>query len=198
MNKTGLFAMKSRRAAAAARDGSPMPRSMRTNLLTADGSMSVVRQDEDASNSGLLELGPALVHTPVLGAPAPGGSTSVRQPPPLLGKLRARGASSSDTDSSLVMPPPGAPMATRTRARKASSSSSDSSVIVHEEQAPTPWERAGNAPEASVPTGMTTTLPARLRRWMHDAMKQHLYETAIFWGQQVVALERALVVWALY
>ena len=39
---------------------------------------------------------------------------------------------------------------------------------------------------------------SRARRWMHDAMKQHLYETAIFWGQQVVALERALVVWALY
>ncbi|WP_425355717.1 CDC27 family protein, partial [Pseudoalteromonas aliena] len=29
----------------------------------------------------------------------------------------------------------------------------------------------------------------RLRRWMHDAMKQHMYGTAIFWGQQVVALE---------
>ena len=24
---------------------------------------------------------------------------------------------------------------------------------------------------------------------MHDAMKQHMYGTAIFWGQQVVALE---------
>ena len=38
-------------------------------LVNADGSMNVVRQDDDASNSGLLDLAPTMLrlHTPVPG-----------------------------------------------------------------------------------------------------------------------------------
>jgi len=135
-----------------------------------------VRQDDEASNSGLLDLVPTLssvsgagVHTPVLGDRA-------RMPPPMLGKQRPRKISRSD-----------APW-TRARARDslsdASTEASNVSVIVHEAPEEPP------ASEEPVEKAAPSTLPARLRRWMHDAMKQHMYETAIFWGQQVVALER--------
>ncbi|WFD22557.1 anaphase-promoting complex subunit Cut9 [Malassezia equina] len=93
-------------------------------------------------------------------------------PPPMLGKQRPRKISRSN-----------APW-TRARAREslsdASTEASNASVIVHE--APPP-------PTSDADEALPSTLPARLRRWMHDAMKQHMYETAIFWGQQVVALE---------
>ncbi|WFD18961.1 anaphase-promoting complex subunit Cut9 [Malassezia caprae] len=157
-------------------EGSPLPRTWQpSSSLHADGSLSVVRQDDEASNSGLLDLVPTLgsvssaaMHTPVLGDRA-------RMPPPVLGKQRPRKISRS-----------GVPW-TRARARDslsdASTEASNASVIVH--------EAPDEAPASDVPVdeAAPSTLPARLRRWMHDAMKQHMYETAIFWGQQVVALE---------
>lgn len=147
-------------------------------LVNADGSINVARlDDDDASNSGLLDLAPSLpstripstqsVHTPVL------GDDAARMPPPLLGKERARKISRSDVPW----------MTRRTRAtsnaeRSASSDESNASIVVVDE----------DAPKAPAPDS-TPTLPMRLRRWMHDAMKQHMYGTAIFWGQQVVAME---------
>ncbi|RUS23219.1 hypothetical protein BC937DRAFT_90338 [Endogone sp. FLAS-F59071] len=34
----------------------------------------------------------------------------------------------------------------------------------------------------------STTRADRMRMWRHDALQQHLYETAAFWGDKVVAL----------
>lgn len=175
-------------------------------MLVGDGSISVVRQDEDASNSGLLELEPMFIgvggrqampanalHTPVLGQEE---YTRAQAPPPLSRAPRTR-------QGDAARPP---------RRRSSGSTGQDASddsnnsVIVHQTKPHTPWEGASHSPEVSgsVMNG-TTAAPddtgagavseghaptARLRRWMHDAMKQHLYETAIFWGRQIVALER--------
>lgn len=169
--------------------------------------MSMVLQDDDASNSGLLDLAPQLapVHTPRRDAaavrgpsgmhtPTLGAQDAARMPPPLLGKGRARKVSRSDA-------PKYAMRARRFSGDVSSDASSQSSVIVHDVPSgalgapPSQDAPAAAAPSAAPPspaadTPMVSTLPGRLRRWMHDAMQQHLYETAIFWGQQVVALER--------
>lgn len=147
-------------------------------LVNADGSINVARmEDDEASNSGLLDLVPSLpstripstqsVHTPVL------DDDAVRMPPPLLGKERARKVSRSDAPRTTFSTH--APLHDE---RSVSSDESNVSVVVHDQ----------DPPKAPV-SDPTPNLPMRLRRWMHDAMKQHMYGTAIFWGQQVVALE---------
>lgn len=182
--------------------GSPLPTAMKhLGMMNMDGSMSVVRQDDEASNSGLLELGPMLpmvrhssdvrkhsLRTPILG---PQESGQLLQPPPLKGKLRDLPRRPS-TDAPFTQRPPAPRNLSETRAP---SEDSNNSVIIHDETPPLQWEQSPekNASESRVSSDASegrSTLPARMRRWMHDAMKQHMYETAIFWGRHVVALER--------
>lgn len=182
--------------------GSPLPTAMKhLGMMNMDGSMSVVRQDDEASNSGLLELGPMLpmvrhssdvrkhsLRTPILG---PQESGQLLQPPPLKGKLRDLPRRPS-TDAPFTQRPLAPRNLSETRAP---SEDSNNSVIIHDETPPLQWESSPekNASESRVSSDASegrSTLPARMRRWMHDAMKQHMYETAIFWGRHVVALER--------
>ena len=171
-------------------------------MFATDGSMSMVRQDDEASNSGLLDLDPMLpmarhgaparhmnIGTPVLG---PQSDVQLLQLPPLRGKSK-RPPRRSSLDAPWPQPSLGAPRSVSDT--RASSGESNRSVIIHEESPPTKWQQS---PEKSVPDdpapaaqdAPAARLPARMRRWMHDAMKQHMYETAIFWGRHVVALER--------
>lgn len=151
-------------------------------LYASDASASVFCAEDDASNSGLLDLNPVLespaqshrIFTPTPGArgihsPVPAG------PPPLVGKARPRRA---------VLESPFAPRQVSSGAASDNVSESNNSVIVHTEEVPTQFEVKDEAPAAE-----HGQLVSRLRRWMHDAMKQHLYETAIFWGRHVLMLE---------
>ncbi|WFC99252.1 anaphase-promoting complex subunit Cut9 [Malassezia yamatoensis] len=167
-----------------------------------DGSMSMVRPSEDASNSGLLDLDPMLspvqhldeaqqdnLHTPVLG---PGENERFLRMPPLRSKARYKAPRRSSTESQRVEPMP--QTAQQSSGVRIPSDESDHSVIIHDEGQSITWE---NSPEKTTSKNPRTDdaieaqlrLAARMRRWMHDAMKQHMYETAIFWGRQVVALE---------
>lgn len=178
---------------------SPLPLGSKfPGMLTVDGSMSVVRQDDEASNSGLLDLDPLLplsrhsgrkvsIRTPVLG---PQDSGQLLQLPPLKGKSRVLPRRSSET--SWTQPSQATRSASDTRT---SSGESNHSVIIHEEISPSKWEHSPdkNETQSRVPSDVPesqTRLAGRMRRWMHDAMKQHMYETAIFWGRHVVAMER--------
>ncbi|WFD30859.1 anaphase-promoting complex subunit Cut9 [Malassezia sp. CBS 17886] len=213
-------------------DGTPLHGRLRSGSggapVNADGSVSVVRADEDASNSGVLDLSPAL---PSLAETNRGACTPLLaaqdarpvQPPPVAAKTRARTRVPSDSWTTpfaqLHLPP----------ADTTSSEESNGSVVIHgsssesfagegadgaragfatrSADSPTigsappmgsaarggdgphtdPVRAFGAGPRSADDPDMR--LAARLRRWMHDAMKQHLYETAIFWGQQAVALE---------
>ncbi|WFD33373.1 anaphase-promoting complex subunit Cut9 [Malassezia cuniculi] len=149
----------------------------------ADGSLSVMRAEEEASNSGLLDLNPVLespsrqdrIFTPT---PETRGGPSFA-PPPLLGKAHAR---RTVLDS---------PFANRNVSNSSDVvSDSNNSVIINPAEAPAMFEIKEPIVEApSIKEPEHTKLAARLRRWMHDAMKQHLYETAIFWGRQILMLE---------
>ncbi|PKI84531.1 anaphase-promoting complex subunit Cut9 [Malassezia vespertilionis] len=161
-----------------------------------DTSTSIARQDEDASNSGLLDLGPMLspikgasstrrqgLYTPILG---PQEEAPMLEPPPLLGKgKRIPRRSSEGAWAGPNSPPP---------AQRTASTDSNRSVIIHEENVTGEWGRPevpspSNSAQPATAASTHARLPARMRRWMHDAMKQHMYETAIFWGKLVVALE---------
>ncbi|KAK9764013.1 anaphase-promoting complex subunit Cut9 [Basidiobolus ranarum] len=58
---------------------------------------------------------------------------------------------------------------------------------------PTPFTITGSSPYSPSLTDLsysynTPTLPDKLRMWRHDALQQHLYETAIFWGDKVLSM----------
>ncbi|ORX96886.1 ApcC hetero-tetramer Cut9-Hcn1 [Basidiobolus meristosporus CBS 931.73] len=58
---------------------------------------------------------------------------------------------------------------------------------------PTPFTISGSSPYSPSLTDLsysynTPTLPDKLRMWRHDALQQHLYETAIFWGDKVLSM----------
>lgn len=168
-------------------------------VLAVDGSMSVVRQDDDVSNSGLLDLGPVLpmlrhgsdsrkhgLRTPILG---PHDGVQLLQPPPLKEKTKMLPRRSSSLGGWAQTT-----HGTRnTSDMRSISTGSNDSVIIHDDP-PSKWEES---PDKNMPESHMTredqplqpSLTGRLRRWMHDAMKQHMYETAIFWGRHVVALE---------
>lgn len=159
---------------------SAVPKSM----LVTDGSLSVVRPEEEASNSGLLDLNPELgmlSHRDRIVTPTPEthGARSLA-PPPLLGKWRPPRRSVLDS-----------PFAPRNASGSTTSdgvSESNNSVIIHPSEAPAQFE-IKEPPRKETMDPEHDKLAARLRRWMHDAMKQHLYETAIFWGRQILMIE---------
>ncbi len=206
-----------------------------TTNFNPDGSLSVVRNDDDANNSGLLDLSPALTRViksrPNFAASRPDGT-------PLSKRARAN-PSASQSQSQLaeedisglgthhILPK----QRRSTTAKSRLSNRANFGEIVPSSQPAEDYlhsdplfanglaassdveesqkERAASSPQpANVRAAFgaesadeaddisldgeeeeaASTL-TRLRRWRQDAMQQHLYDTAIFWGSKVLALE---------
>lgn len=74
--------------------------------------------------------------------------------------------------------------------------SADGSVLVHssgDDEGEDVWQgdamRAKLLEDDVAPTEDRRALLDLMRLWREDAMKHHLYETAIFWGDKVLSLE---------
>ncbi|PWY97063.1 TPR-like protein [Testicularia cyperi] len=225
--------------------------------LNADGSISVIRNDQDANNSGLLDLSPALTRILKPGAPpryvaatppsnpahtrtrtqahtqAPRSSLShhanlaeplfeqstddhananssllhglSRGPASASRSQRAQrrkaqpeevpssqpfddliangpDASSEDDDPESYPQLNGASLPTNSNARRTRPKYASSSTSADN-------DHTNDAPHQSLSSSSADSLLTRLRRWRQDAMQQHLYETAIFWGSQILSLE---------
>lgn len=190
-----------------------------------DGSLSVVRNDDDANNSGLLDLSPALSRA-IKSRPNFAGSPSAKRQ--RVASHTSRLDSIADEDDSGVSAHHTVPRR-RTIAKSRLSShatfgpvvqssqpsedylhsdpglanglgaSSDIEADIQREAASTskhPFVHSvgqalssGDDPDGIEEEEEETLTLTRLRRWRQDAMQQHLYDTAIFWGSKVLSLE---------
>ena len=158
-------------------NGSAVP-----NVINQDGSFSVVRDEGDANNSGLLGMSPAVRRINGLGL---GMTPATRQ--------------TNGNPLSSPAPLNGAGIPAGRASTEGSSTQGNQTVIEH-----------SSFLEASAGKGDMEAMRARLlqvdgwdappsedrsafldlmRNWREDAMKHHLYDTAIFWGDKILSLE---------
>lgn len=205
--------------------------------LNPDGNLSVVRNEDDANNSGLLDLSPALSRViksrPRFASPRLDGTPSSkrhranspsshlhRHSGPTLGPLdedasglsahhaapRRRTAAKSRLsnrttydDVVLSSQPAEDYLHADPLSANRPATSSDTDVESQKDAASSSRPRnahaarnlgsADEADDVSFDDDEPSSTLTRLRRWRQDAMQQHLYDTAIFWGSKVLTLE---------
>jgi len=154
-----------------------------SNFINQDGSFSVVREEVDANNSGLLGMSPAVRRINGLGL---GITPANRQtgPPKFSSPLQHNGSSSIQL---------GRPSA------ESNSAQENQSIIEHSSFHDSGGDRgemeamrarllqvdAWDEPMAEDRSAVLELM----RNWREDAMKHHLYDTAIFWGDKILNLE---------
>lgn len=162
--------------------------------INRDGSYNVVRDEEDANNSGLLALTPAM-----------------REKNNGLGMTAIFPRMSKDSNAS-------SSMASATAAGEKSKTMSDPSdrqsnatFIEHAlevesyegeeaEKRRLNEMRTGLRGQGSRGDGVeagqsSSSILEIMRNWREDAMKHHLYDTAIFWGDKILSLETGQIAW---
>lgn len=140
--------------------------------LNPDGSISVIRNDDDANNSGLLDLSPALTRV-------------IKSRP-----NNFASASSPSAKRQRTAPAAKSRLSNHATFQDAVLSSQPTEDYMHSDPLAAnglPADQADDD-ESLADDGPTSTL-TRLRRWRQDAMQQHMYDTAIFWGTKVLSLE---------
>lgn len=193
-----------------------------------DGSLSVVRNDDDANNSGLLDLSPALTRA-IKSRPNFAGSPSAKRQRVAshtsrldsiadedlsglgahhtLAKRRsvAKSRLSNPATSGQVGPSsqPSEDYLHSDPVANGLGPSSDAELESRRDAASTSQRQSHAQQDGRLALDSgdddnddddldqreeASTL-TRLRRWRQDAMQQHLYDTAIFWGSKVLSLE---------
>lgn len=150
-----------------------------------DGSFSVVRDEDEANNSGLLDLGPLGPLTSMLSrgtdhiaskamgwTKGPGKNAKVRTARDW-GRDGAGHRPASDDVS----------VGDHHSSRHNGRAEVDGSIIEHSLSDVLESDEMDENED-------TRQLLSRLRLWRQDAMEHHLFETAIFWGEKVLWLER--------
>lgn len=160
------------------------PTGARMAGLNADGSYSVVRDDEDANNSGLLDLGPQSslgrngdlfgFHKAARGTP----NKSRTQADAFGG--HGGGIGDPHLPSSRLSDPP--------------LNHEDTSIVEHSladvPESDEVRQALGMADDDDDDKGEdSANLLRSLRLWRQDAMEHHLYDTAAFWGEKVLCME---------
>lgn len=145
-----------------------------------DGSHSVVRDEEDANNSGLLALSPAVRRLNGL------GMTSIRP-------------RESKSSSDVSFAPANGSKVSRSSVPSDRSMGTQPSVIEYDMNgidlvaADEIEARRAQLLQArhqqQPPTEERAALLEAMRSWREDAMKHHLYDTAIFWGNKILSME---------
>lgn len=154
------------------------------NPTNQDGSFSVVRSEEDANNSGLLGMSPAVRRINALGlgiTPAYAQSNGEQHKSP----SRINDAANSKSYG-------------RTSFESASTKANQSII----EHSSLPDDGLENDEMEAMRARLLqvdgwdepvsenrTALLEVMRNWREDAMKHHLYDTAIFWGDKILSLE---------
>ncbi|PWN47419.1 TPR-like protein [Violaceomyces palustris] len=204
----------------AASCGAPhTPRTPVHDQINPDGSLSVIRNEQDANTSGLLDLSPALsrlgatkhrskarlLSTPTGPKPNPASVTAAAfLPQSSLGVMpigdRAGPSQIIPSSNSEAKRSPSNRNHTR-NIRNHDLEAAESSIIEYPVPQPPLFQSLPlaenedhdveiDAPDLNdLDVEEETGLVPRLRRWMHDARLAHLYGTAIFWGDKLLALE---------
>ncbi|KAK0551568.1 anaphase-promoting complex subunit Cut9 [Tilletia horrida] len=140
----------------------------------AESSFSLMRDDPEASRSGLLGMSP-LVFRPAAAAAAAqgaGGGGGAQGSPAFNDKIQPPSLDMGNHVLPSVLPP----------------SSRRRSV-----------DTVGTRAQAHADTGATSAdllgLLQRMRMWRTDAMHHHLYDSAIFWGDKILSLEESELAW---
>lgn len=152
--------------------------------VNIDGSLSVVRNEEEANNSGLLGMSPAIRRIQGLGLGMTPAIANLNGAP-----IASPLSKQQQSDQKVFSPDPTGMIANQ-------------SVIEH-----------SMAQDSSSGTGDIDAFRARLdeydlprsdersalldvmRNWREDAMKHHLYETAIYWGDKILNMETHQIAW---
>jgi anaphase-promoting complex subunit 6 len=138
-----------------------------------DGSYNVVRDEHDANNSGLLALTPAVRRTHAF------GMTPMNVPH--MGQGTKRTSEASDRPGNFTM----------------IEHALDVDGPLQDEQAAADGRAQvlqGYADDQDSPERHRALLEV-MRSWREDAMKHHLYDTAIFWGDKILSLETDQTAW---
>ncbi|TKY89710.1 hypothetical protein EX895_001495 [Sporisorium graminicola] len=206
-----------------------------SGTFNPDGSLSVVRNDDDANNSGLLDLSPALSRVVKSARPnfASSPTSSKRQRihsrtsfphhhqkldsiadedlsglgaqlalPKRRSAAKSRLSSHANFGNVVQSSQPaedhlhsdplgynGVAASSDVEAEKDAAAPSSSSQPAYAEPAGLALDSGDDADDISLDHDEADSTLTRLRRWRQDAMQQHLYDTAIFWGSKVLALE---------
>lgn len=167
-----------------------------------DGSLSVLRNDDDANNSGLLDLSPAFSRMvksrPNFGSPR-GDSTPSSKPlrrvqtgtkpksrlsiPVVLSDLVHSSQPADDHMHTDPLAPNGAAPGTSVAAHPSTS------MHMYDPLAPDAAADDDLQDVSDDHDDAPASTLTRLRRWRQDAMQQHLYDTAIFWSTKLLSLE---------
>lgn len=161
--------------------------------VNPDGSLSVIRNDEDANNSGLLDLSPMLPRfakqrsrAVLFGTPTglKYGTSPNPLPRPALGKPSGL---ELEPPIDIHIPTSNGFNPSDKQPRQDEDSIQDDSINIIDDERVEQDQDDDDDDAYDVP--LATDTLSRLRRWRHDAMQQHLYETAIFWGDKILSLE---------
>jgi hypothetical protein len=157
--------------------------SSQNNLFNQDGSFSVVRDEGDANNSGLLGMSPAVRRMNGLGL----GITPLTQ------------LKKNTSNSSPLQQNGSAKASLEQPSRNSMSTQENQSIVEHLSSSEgrgdhgemeamrarllqvDPWDEPMEEDRSAILDLM--------RNWREDAMKHHLYDTAIFWGDKILSLE---------
>lgn len=162
--------------------------------INRDGSYNVVRDEEDANNSGLLALTPAM-RDQNYGL----GMTAIY---PRMSK--GSNASSSITSATAA--------AEKSKTMSEPSDRQSNATFVEHALEVESYEgeeaekrrlnemRTGLRGQGSRGDGVeagesSSSILEIMRNWREDAMKHHLYDTAIFWGDKILSLETGQIAW---
>ncbi|KAL9938831.1 hypothetical protein V8E36_002550 [Tilletia maclaganii] len=177
------------------------------NLGAAESSFSFLRDDPEASRSGLIGMSPLVFRQGALGVPAP--STGIDD----AGTAGIASAAGAGTGISLGNPGPSRParssgsvlgfsepmnanvLPPKMLALGAAAGSSGTGQGMNgsflRQANPAAHSHAGE--DSILPLG--DTMLQRMRIWRTDAMHHHLYDSAIFWGDKILSLEETELAW---
>ncbi|KAK0559627.1 anaphase-promoting complex subunit Cut9 [Tilletia horrida] len=171
-------------------------------LGTGESSLSIIRDDPEASRSGLIGMSPLMFRQGLH------NQQQQHQQSQLHAHGGATGATAAGTGASLGSPGP-------SRLGRASGSVLGLMHPMHPNILPASVASGSSLPGADAPAangsfaehhasgadgghegpGPSADMLQRMRIWRTDAMHHHLYDSAIFWGDKVLSLEETDLAW---
>lgn len=160
--------------------------------INRDGSYNVVRDEEDANNSGLLAL------TPAMREKNHGLGMTAIFPRTSKGSNASSSMASAAAEKSKTMSDPSDRQSNATfieHALEVESYEGEEAEKRRLNEMRTGLRGQGSRGDGVEAGQSSSSILEIMRNWREDAMKHHLYDTAIFWGDKILSLETGQIAW---